>query len=247
MAKYAGWLLAGLVGVALITAPPAMAHEEEAAEEDTGPWSGSITAGYLASAGNSENTNLNAALEVAYTAGLWTHAFNALAVKAVQEEDTTAEAYAWGWRSERSISEFNFLVGRLSWRKDRFSSYETQFSQTAGIGRRLLDADRHKLDAEIGAGARQSELIDGTTENELIIRAGLDYAWTISDTTEFRETFKVEGGQENTYIESITALSAQLVGQLALVASYTVRHNTEVLPGTEKTDTWTALSLEYLF
>jgi putative salt-induced outer membrane protein YdiY len=34
---------------------------------------------------------------------------------------------------------------------------------------------------------------------------------------------------------------------LALVASYTVKHNTEVLPLTEKTDTYTALSLEYVF
>ena len=38
-----------------------------------------------------------------------------------------------------------------------------------------------------------------------------------------------------------------LVGNLALVASYTVKHNTDVPPLTEKTDTYTALSLEYGF
>jgi hypothetical protein len=37
------------------------------------------------------------------------------------------------------------------------------------------------------------------------------------------------------------------VGNLALVASYTVKHTTEVLPLTEKTDTYTALLLEYLW
>jgi putative salt-induced outer membrane protein len=110
-----------------------------------------------------------------------------------------------------------------------------------------LNNDRHNLDAEIGVGARQSELIDGTTEDEFIVRGGLKYAWAISDNAEFRETVSVEAGDQNTSLESVTALSATLVGDLALVASYTVKHNTEVLPGLEKTDTYTALTLEYLF
>jgi putative salt-induced outer membrane protein len=57
----------------------------------------------------------------------------------------------------------------------------------------------------------------------------------------------VEAGSENTYFESVTALKARLVGDLALVASYTVKHNTDVPALTEKTDTYTALSLEYAF
>jgi putative salt-induced outer membrane protein len=60
------------------------------------------------------------------------------------------------------------------------------------------------------------------------------------------ENLAVEAGDKNTYRESKTAVSAKLVGNLTLVASYTVKHNTEVLPLTEKTDTYTALSLEYL-
>ena len=51
----------------------------------------------------------------------------------------------------------------------------------------------------------------------------------------------------NTYLESVTALSARLVGNLALVASYKIKNNSKVLAGTEKTDTFTALSFEYAF
>ena len=57
----------------------------------------------------------------------------------------------------------------------------------------------------------------------------------------------VEAGDTNTYIETVTSLSAKVLGDLALVASYTIKHNTDVLPGTEKTDTYTALTLEYSF
>jgi len=57
----------------------------------------------------------------------------------------------------------------------------------------------------------------------------------------------IESGQENTYTESVTAISAQVVGNLALVASYTIKNNSDVLPLIEKTDTYTAISLEYTF
>ncbi|MDH3532935.1 MAG: DUF481 domain-containing protein [Gammaproteobacteria bacterium] len=218
-----------------------------AEEEEQGPWDGKATLGYLATSGNTENSNLNSGLEVGYTSGKWEHRLVAKAINATENEVTTAEAYELGWKSEYNFSENNYAFGRASWRKDRFSGYDTQFSQTVGYGRRLIDKEKHKLNAEIGAGARQSDLVDGTTESETILRAGLDYKWTLSETAEFRQDLIVESGSENTYLESVTALSAKLVGTLALVASYTVKNNSDVPLGTEKTDTFTALSLEYLF
>ena len=61
------------------------------------------------------------------------------------------------------------------------------------------------------------------------------------------ENLAVEAGDKNTDLESKSAVSAKLVGNLALVASYTVKHTTEVLPLTEKTDSDTPLLLEYLW
>jgi putative salt-induced outer membrane protein len=69
----------------------------------------------------------------------------------------------------------------------------------------------------------------------------------ISENSDFTQDLLVEAGDENTYLESKTAISATLVGNLALVASYTIRSNSDVPLGTEKTDTFTALSLEYAF
>jgi putative salt-induced outer membrane protein len=45
----------------------------------------------------------------------------------------------------------------------------------------------------------------------------------------------------------VSAIKTGLIGALALVASYTVKNNSDVPPGSEKTDTFTALSLEYAF
>jgi putative salt-induced outer membrane protein len=85
------------------------------------------------------------------------------------------------------------------------------------------------------------------SEDDLIFRGGLDYKWVFSETADFSQVFVVEAGDINTYIESVSALRARLVGTLALVASYTVRNNSDVPIGTEETDTFTALSLEYVF
>jgi putative salt-induced outer membrane protein len=236
--------------LAIVFTAPTMAAEEEA---PASPWAGKASLGYLATSGNTENSNLNTAFEVGYTAGQWTHVLDAAAIYADEDSDTTAEAYAVGWKSERKLSDANFLFGRLDWRKDRFSGYEEQFSQTVGYGRRLIDNERHSLNAEIGVGARQSELVDplglgnGETENETILTGGLYYKWALSETAELTQDLLAESGSENTYFESKTALSAKLVGNLALVASYTIKNNSDVPLGTEKTDTFTALSLEYSF
>lgn len=236
MYKHSLWALM-IVAIAF----PTMADEAE------GPWSGKATLGYLATSGNTENSNLNAAFEVAYAANKWLHEFRAAAISASESDSTTAEAYDLGWRSERNFTETNFLFGRLDWRSDRFSTYEKQFSQTVGYGRRVISGDTHNLSIEVGAGVRQSDLADGSSESELIFRAGANYVWTLSDTSKFKQDLNIEAGEANTFLESVTAISASLVGNLSLVASYTVRHNTDVLPATEKTDTFSALSLEYLF
>ena len=218
-----------------------------AQEATKSPWSGKATLGYLATSGNTENSTLNTGVEVGFATGKWEHLAKAFAISASENKVTTAEAYELGWKSERNLTDKDFLFGRLDWRKDNFGAFDTQFSQTVGYGRRLIKTDRHLLNVEAGVGARQSELQNGISENETIFRGGAYYKWKFSETAEFRQDLTVESGSENTYSESITAVSAKLLGQLALVASYTVKHNSDVPALTEKSDTYTALSLEYIF
>ncbi len=232
--------------MAAMLAVPFSSLAQDAPEAES-PWSGSAKLGYLATSGNTENSTLNTGFALGYTVGNWAHLFEAAAVNAAENDVTITEAYNAGWKSERNLTDHDFLYGRLQWRKTRFGGFDTQFSQTVGYGRRLIDIDKHKLNAEVGLGARQSELRNGAKEDEMIGTAGLYYKWLFSETADFRQNLLVETGGENTYVESLSAVSAKLLGELALVASFTVKHNTDVLPLLEKTDTYTALSLEYVF
>jgi putative salt-induced outer membrane protein len=239
-------MLFRVILIAVLAIAPLSLLAEEA--EEQGPWAGKATLGYLATSGNTENSTLNSGFQVGYTSGQWAHLLEAAAISASENDETTAEAYDLGWKSERKITDQDFLFGRLQWRKDNFGAFDTQFSQTLGYGRRLIDNDKHKLNLELGVGARQSELqLPGLKENETIFTAGGYYKWQFSETAEFRQDLTVEAGGENTYTQSVTAISAKLLGELALVASYTIKNNSDVPPLTEKTDTYTALSLEYLF
>ena len=231
-----------LVLIATVIAPVSLM-----AQETENGWSGKATLGYLATSGNTENSTLNTAFEVGFKTGKWAHLYKAAAINAMENKVTTAEAYDTSWKSERNLTDKDFLFGRLHWRKDRFGGFDTQFSQTVGYGRRLIDTDKHKLNGELGVGARQSEDQSGFKDDETVYRGGLDYKWKLSETAEFRQDLTAESGKANTYVESVTALSAKLLGDLALVASYTIKHNTDAPPLTEKTDTYTALSLEYAF
>ena len=217
-----------------------------AAESEEG-WSGKAALGYLATSGNTQSTSLNSAFGLAYSIGRWIHGIELTAINASEDEETTAEAYTVSWKTELNLTDRDFLFGRVNWRKDRFSGYEQQLSESVGYGRRLIDTGVHFLNVEIGAGARQADLTDDTSESDLIFRGGLSYRWQLTETAAFTQNISTETGEENTYLESVTALKAQLIGNLALVASYTIKNNSKVPVDTENTDRFTALALEYMF
>ncbi len=233
--------------LALVVTALALPFSSPAQEEEEGPWSGKATLGYLATSGNTENSTLNTGFELGYKTGKWLHTATLKAINSTEQDATTAEAYEAALKSEWDFSDVDFLFAKLDWRKDRFGGFDTQFSQVVGYGRRLIKTDRHTLNAEIGAGARQSERQDGTEEDEAVFNGGLFYNWTLNDTAKFSQSLTTEVGSDNTYSESISKLSAQLIGNLAMVASYTIKHNSSVPAGTEKRDNYTALSLEYAF
>lgn len=231
----------------IVSAGLLLATSVVAQEEEKGPWSGTTSLGYLATTGNTENKSYNAAAEVSYARNKWIHTASASAIGAAESNTTTAEAYDAAWKSEYAFNEHDFLFGLIDWRKDRFSGFDEQLSGTLGYGRRLINSEKHALSATAGLGYRTSDLSDGTSDSSAIGRGGLDYEWTFSETSNFQQTLAVEAGSENTFYESVSAVRARLVGELALVVSYTVRHNSDVPVGNENTDTFSAISLEYAF
>jgi putative salt-induced outer membrane protein len=221
--------------------------QEEAAAEEEGPWSGTLSLGYLSTAGNTETTSYNTKFGVGYTKNDWEHRLEASSTGADDSGITTAESYQAGWRSAYNFTEHDFVFGTVDWRKDRFAGVTEQISTALNYGRRVIDTPKHLLALGIGAGYRDSDRSDGTSESSAIGRGSLAYAWTFTERSGFDQALIVEAGSDNTYIESVSAVRANLIGDFALVFSYTIKHNTDVPPASEKTDKLTAVSIEYAF
>jgi putative salt-induced outer membrane protein len=212
---------------------------------DLKPDNGKASFGYLGTTGNAENTSYNGSAELNWERDRWTHRLEAAALGSDDDGVQTSEAYQLGWKSNWAITERSYAFGKLRWQKDKFSGYDQQITETIGYGRKLIDTEVHAWSAEVGAGARQSDLRDGTSENEAILRLATEYDWNFSETGTFEANLAIESGPENTLTESVLAVSGRLLENLSLVVSYTVRNNSDVPAGSEKTDTFTAVSIEY--
>lgn len=220
-------------------------EEDAAAKED--PFKGSVELGYLASSGNSETTSLNSRLVMEYEVADWRNGFMAQVIRATDQDELTAERYQATAKSDYKFTESDYFFAVVNYDRDEFSGFTRRTSEAVGYGRRLVQTDAHRLDAEIGAGARQTDFTDGSEESGTIGRLSANYKWNITETSAFSQTAAVESGSTNTYSESVTSVTANVMSRLALKVSYTIKRNSDVPVGVENTDTYTAVSLLYSF
>ncbi|WP_420464533.1 DUF481 domain-containing protein [Panacagrimonas sp.] len=223
----------------LALAPSAVAASE---------WKGEAAAGLLTTSGNSETQSINGKFNLEYLTTKWKNRFTATALNNSDEEESTAERYTVGDQLDYNFNPKNYAFVAVDWEKDRFGGFRERTVQSLGYGHRFLTGPKHLLDAEIGAGARQTEAQDtGEREDEFIGRLSSRYQWVISETSTFSQSIKVESGSENTFSEAVSELKLSIIGNVFAGISFTARNNSDVPPDTKKTDTYTAVNLSYTF
>ncbi len=212
-----------------------------------GDWKGHADVGYSAASGNTENEHLNAALGIEYKIAPWTHQLEFTALKGEENAQANAERYLTQFKSKYALTEVSYVFGALAYEYDEFGGVRERTSEKIGYGRQLLDTDLHQLEAEIGLGARQSELQDGSEEDEAILHGGFKYHRHLSESASFDQALLIEAGESNTYVESISALKLSIVGNLFAKLGYTIKYNDTVPKGIENRDTYTTVNLSYEF
>jgi len=237
----------GLLVVTILSLAGVAGAQAETEPEEEGPWSGELSLGYLSTSGNTNTTSYKTTFGIGYEKNDWEHRLAASTNGADDSDVTTVESYQVGWRSAYNWAEHDFVFGTIDWRKDRFAGVTEQMSYALNYGRRVIDNEKHMLALGIGAGYRNSDRSDGTSASNAIGRGSLLYSWTFSETSGFDQTVVVESGSDNTYTESVSAVRANLIGGFALVLSYTIKQNSDVPVGSEKTDKLSAVSIEYEF
>ncbi len=223
-----------------------------------GPWSGKLGLGLIATSGNSQASTFNLEAALNHQRGIWQNGATASALRARSTETdaagvvrnvTTAERYVAGLRTALDFSDYDYVFARVDFEKDLFGGVRERMTETIGYGRRLLNTSAHKLDIELGGGVRQllAQQTGARRESGAVGRAGLKYAWKITDSSHFGQRLTVEAGDKNTYTESASELKMAVIGGVFANLAFTSKHNSDVPVGTKRTDTISSVSLSYEF
>lgn len=229
-----------------LLANPAWAAEP-VTEKPASPWSGEAELGMLFTRGNTETSTTNAKLKIQYDTEHWAHRLQLEYLTAEDRGTTTADRFLAGYRSTYKLSERAYAFGSLRYEDDRFAGYDQRTTEVLGYGRKLYTGPVFLWDVEIGGGARQTDLTDGSSTDEAIYRVATLLTWNITETSSLKEELSVEGGSENTYTESITELKVRINAALAMKVTFAVKDNSDVPVGIKHTDTETAVTLVYDF
>ncbi|HET6724631.1 MAG TPA: DUF481 domain-containing protein [Gammaproteobacteria bacterium] len=215
---------------------------------------GSIALGYIATSGNTNTSSIDFSLDGTYTMHHWFHSMALNAQRVRSEEETTVERLDFDGQSNYLFNEHNYMFGHLAYSRNEFGAFAWRTSEAFGYGRRILGGGDQTLDFEAGIGARQTRFqtkpapdVD-QQKTSAIVRLGGKYEWQFSENGSFGQAIAIEAGSDNTYTESITSLRANLMSALAVILSYTIKHNSQLPAGNlANTDTYTTVSLQYTF
>ncbi|MGB5209012.1 MAG: DUF481 domain-containing protein [Gammaproteobacteria bacterium] len=211
-------------------------------------WAGNVAFGYSGRSGNSDNTSISGELNWSYqTVGDWLYDGRFFGLGKTEDSTTTDERYDANAAAKWFMSDIDYLVGRVSYRKDNFAGVRQQYMGTAGYGRVLFNTKRQNLTGEVGLGMRNTEDQDGSSDTNPVAVGGLKYGLKISENADFGQLLVVEYGTDNTVFRSLSELRASIIGALAGKASFEIIRNSSVSPDTDKADYYTIVGLEYSF
>ncbi|MBF7072073.1 DUF481 domain-containing protein [Glaciecola sp. MH2013] len=231
---------------------------QAADEEKTFTMDGEL--GFIFTSGNTETTSVNGALNAKQELEKWSNEYVLTALYKKDEiggvERTSADkkfASAQGnYRLENPAYRL-FVFG--SYEDNRLSSYDFQATIAAGWNHKVWADDTSSFEYSIGPGYSLNDRIDVDDagnriiieENSVVVRGALSYAYNISETAKFTQSFSTEVGSDNTKSRAESAISAKLAGALSLKVAIRFDHNSDVSEGTENLDTETAVNLVYTF
>lgn len=219
-------------------------------------WTAKAEAGLVAARGNTNTDTANAKFDVARETDRWKQQVGLRGVYASDETGTIAQRWDARGQLDYNFDPRTFSFASVRYEDDRFSGFEYQSTYAAGLGRRFIETDITKFNAQLGVGykvleTRASISDDGLTfipserQEDLVGQLTVELDHALTGNTRLRNKFLTEGGPENTSVQNDTSLQVNMTRVLALAVGYAVRYNTNPPEGFETTDTLTTLNLVF--
>jgi len=222
----------------------------QALSDEARPWQATAELGGTMTTGNTETSTLKAALDMKHEIANWKNAYFADVLYSEDGEDKTASRWKVGAKGGYVIDETSsmFMLGEHE--QDEFSDYDSVSSVAGGYSKRLLKTEQSLLDLDIGPGYKYFDLQDGTSEKTGILHLGLAYENELSPTSKFTQVLVSDLAFKDdisTLSRSETAITANIMGELAMKLGLTIRHDNNASLDKKSIDTETTITLLYTF
>lgn len=206
-------------------------------EEEKDVWSGLFEAGATFTGGNTKQRDVDAKVEVkadwgedrfsAYARSEWGESF----------DDDTGETsrhrnrQTAGAKYEHDFTERLYGYSTADWERDEFQDLKLRTTWTVGAGYKILDEEKHKLNAEAGVGWESNNFYDEENRDNAVGRLGENYQWLISEAWSFRQTFELISNLDEVDDDVRTTTTAELRNQMTenlyLALGFEHRYNGE--------------------
>jgi putative salt-induced outer membrane protein len=234
--------------VAIIREAAAKAREEKLANQGAlEGWSGQGEAGGFISSGNTRNRGLAIGVNLGKETRHWKHSLRGIVDYQEDQGITSRERYFAGYEGNWKFTPRGFAVLAFSWERDRFTGFNSRFTQALGLGYRLVDTPRLTIAVDGGPALRQTRFTNGLNENHAAARAALNAKLLISSRITLSQTATYYYDDINNSLLSLSQLTARLNGRLSARMSFQLNNESNPPAGRENSDTVTRATLVYNF
>ena len=226
-----------------------------------------LSAGAMIASGNSRLFALTSAsqLRVRREANQFVNALAANVSRSAPAADesmqTTVENYQGKVRYDRFVGANLAPFLAVSARRDRFQGLDLRLNVDPGLAYYLIDEEKEQLSIELGydlqydvrrdenlAEARADGIALDKTDVRHSVRAFSGYQVTLNEAVTFATGLEYLQGLPDTDYWRLNwdaGVNSNLHGALSVATTFSLRYDNHPLPGIEKTDAVTALSLVY--
>lgn len=246
--------------IALVLAAPLV----QAQDAEPSGWKGTGELGFVSSSGNSRSDSINAKVNFKFEDADWKHELFAAGFRQRAERtvladpndpdssqrvmEVSANRYELGGTTARKLDDRNSLYASLRYENDDFAAFDYQATMSAGWGHQAIKSDDTSLYFEVGPGyKRVKDRVTEETDGYFIGRGKMDFSHKLTENTSLVDTFLVEAGSDNTYLQNDFGVQVAMNSRLAIKAGLQHRYNTDVPDGVKKTDRLTTVNLVYNF
>lgn len=240
--------------------------EEATTPKEVSPYTASAELGMLFKTGDTNSADIKAGFDFTHEVADWksTVQLGLLVKKRDQEDENGEEHFETSDQQWTAVGQTNYTIdkaspnyiyGNVSYEDNRFSSFDSQSSISAGWGRRWYETEKTTLDADIGPGFKRDVIRETDTQAEetktaFIIQAQALYKREINEHVLFKQLlvakYAPKDGENSTY-KARSSITTKLLETLQVKFSFTLDYNTDVEDDKENVNTETAVTLVYSF